>query len=127
MKVSGLTLKIAAVLSAAAVIGALHLGSLNRRLMRHQHDLARANQDLTARKTGCEAALADIAKFENHLRTFLGDKEKEMASLEHDILVTRKRIGNVQKIREEYEKLEKELAEVKRVLSLVTGQQGGGP
>ena len=125
MKGSGFTLKLAAVLSVASVIAALYLGSLNRRLERHQHDLTRASRDICARKAGCEAALKDIAKFEKHLNAFLTDKESEIDSLKEKIDSTRRRLGNVVRIREEYEKLEKELAQVKKVLSIIAGQAEG--
>ena len=125
MKHSGLTLKLLALLAVAALVGALHLRVLNRQLERHQADLAVANRDLSSRKAGCEAALEDMAKFEKHLGIFMTDKEKEIARLEQQMEKTRRRIGDVQKIMEECEKLESELEEVKRVLSLVTGEAGG--
>jgi predicted nucleic acid-binding Zn-ribbon protein len=126
MKGNGLTLKVAGILAVAAIIATFYLDSLNRRLERHQHDLTRTCRDLTARRTGCEAALEDMDKFKKHLDTFLSDKEREIESLKEQITETRRRIGNVEKIRVEFEKLEKELAEVKKVLSLIAGQSEDG-
>jgi hypothetical protein len=125
MKVSGFTLKLSVVLAAGALCIWLHLGSLNRCLERHEADLAEVSRELSSRRAGCEAALADAGKFEGHLGAFLAEREKEIGELKERIASTRRRIGNVEKIREECEKLEKELEAVKQLFSQVSGRAEG--
>jgi flagellar motility protein MotE (MotC chaperone) len=116
-------LRAAAYFFAVTVAAVLHLGAMNRCLEQHQDSLASMNQDFKARRAGCEAAIADMVKFEEHVGAFLSERQREVDGLKVQMEATRKRLGNVEKIKDEYEKLEKELQEIKRLLS----QAPGGP
>ena len=126
MKGSTLLLVLGACIAAVALGVTLYLDSLNRFLQRHHHDMARATRDLSSRRMGCEAALADMEKFQKHIDTYVADREKEISQLEAGIAETRRRIGNVQEIREEYLRFEKELESVKKLLSVMAGEGEGG-
>ena len=126
MKGSTLLLILGTCIAAVAFGVILYLDTLNRFLQRHHDDMAATVQDLSSRRAGCEAALADMDKFQKHLDTFLSDREKEISQLEVRIAGTRKRIGNVEEIREEYLKFEKELESVKKLLSVMAGEGKGG-
>ena len=67
-------LKAAAIFFAITVGGVLHLGALNRRLEDHRDTLASVSQEFKARRRGCEAAIEDMAKFEEHIGTFLSER-----------------------------------------------------
>jgi len=123
VRISSVTSIIAAGISAAGVLGALYFGSTAHVMERHQRDLQRTRTDLRARAAGCEAGMRDLEKFGNHLGSFLSDKENEVLRLKEQIASIRTRIGNVEKIKSEYESLEKELVELKEMLPV----KGGAP
>lgn len=112
-----MVLKLAAALAVCGLAGAWYLGSLNRVLERNQDDLAKASADLAGRRAGCAAALSEISRFRGHLGAFIEDKEKEMAEIEAQVKATRERIGDVEKIKRECGELERELDEVRRLLT----------
>ncbi len=126
MKGNTLVTTLCGCLAVAALGATLYMGSLNRFLQRHHDDMAGTIKDLSLRRAGCEAALADMAKFEKHLDTFLADKDREIKHLGAQIAATRRRIGKVNEIKEEYEKFEQELEAIKKILSLIAGQSEGG-
>jgi len=122
---SGFTVKLFALLVAVALVGVLHLRAMNRQLECNQRDQAVTSQDLSSRRAGCEHALEDMSKFEEHITKYIKEKEEDITSLTEKIEETRRRIGSVERIKEEYEKLENELEEVRKILSLVERTAGG--
>jgi predicted nucleic acid-binding Zn-ribbon protein len=117
-------LKTAGFLVAICLLAWFHFSTLSHHLERYERDLTTTNQDLKARRAGCSAALASAREFEKHVAGFLAERESRVSELETQIEQTRERIGNVTKIREECEKLESELAEVRKLLWLLPGQEG---
>jgi len=124
MKGRVVTLYIAVVLTAGSVGISLYYSSLNRALEKHCNDLAISQKDIFARREGCRLALEDMDKFKNHVGGYLLEKEEEIGQLKEEITGIRRRMGNVEKIREEYEKLEHELDEVNKILETISGMKG---
>ena len=117
-------LKIAAFLVVICLLSWFHFSSLTHHLERYEHDLMTTSQDLKARRAGCAGALASAREFEEHAGEFLSERELQITGLKDQIEATRKRIGDVDRIKEECGKLEHELAEVRRLLWLLPGQEG---
>lgn len=116
MKGNKISLITAAVLLLFGLGVVMYLGSVNRFLERHHGDLTLTSRDLTQRSAGCAAALADMDKFENHLDSYLKDREEEIARLKEQMAATCRRIGDVAEIREEFKQFETEMNTLKRIL-----------
>jgi flagellar motility protein MotE (MotC chaperone) len=93
-----------------------HFSTTAAALNQHKADLEREEVSLTCRKEAALKSLQDYARFEETVRAFNTEKEEEIASLTEKAKSIEERIGDVNAIKDEVDKLRSQVKEVREIL-----------
>jgi vacuolar-type H+-ATPase subunit I/STV1 len=90
-----------------------HFSTTAAALSEHKADLEREEVSLTCRKEASLKSLQDYAKFEEAMRIFIDEKGKEITFLTERAKSLQEKIGDVNAIKDEVDRLRAELKEVR--------------